>query len=64
MAHHPDVGRRVGFALVDAMADLHLLDPAPPGVGDLGRPDGFAERQVAGWARALGPRATRRRPAA
>ncbi len=50
MAHHPDVGRRVGMALVDAMADLHLLDPDAAGVGDLGRPDGFTERQISGWA--------------
>ncbi len=28
MAEHPDVGRRIGFALVDAMAELHGLDPA------------------------------------
>ena len=50
MAHHLDVGRRIGLALVDAMADLHLLDPVDAGVGDLGRPDGFTERQISGWA--------------
>jgi aminoglycoside phosphotransferase (APT) family kinase protein len=50
MARHPDIGRRIGFALVDAMADLHLLDPVDAGVGDLGRPDGFTERQISGWA--------------
>lgn len=44
-------GRRAGFALVDAMADLHRLDPAACDLGDLGRPEGFAERQVAGWAK-------------
>jgi aminoglycoside phosphotransferase (APT) family kinase protein len=49
MRHHPDVGRRVGLALVDAMAQLHLLDPDDCGLGDLGRPDGFVARQVAGW---------------
>ena len=49
MAHHDDVGRRMAFALVDAMAELHLLDPAAADLGDLGRPDGFAARQVAGW---------------
>ncbi|MET0579252.1 MAG: phosphotransferase, partial [Ilumatobacteraceae bacterium] len=27
MAHHPDVARRVSFARVDAMAELHQLDP-------------------------------------
>ena len=50
MTHHADVGRRIGLALVDAMADLHLLDPVDAGVGDLGRPDGFTERQISGWA--------------
>jgi len=49
MAHHRDVGRRVGLAAVDAMADLHRLDPTACGLGDLGRPDGFVARQVSGW---------------
>ena len=49
MAGHDDVGRRVSFALVDAMADLHLLDPAAAELSTLGRPDGFVERQVTGW---------------
>ena len=49
MAHHPDVGRRISFALVDAMADMHLLDPAANDLSDLGKPAGFAARQVAGW---------------
>jgi aminoglycoside phosphotransferase (APT) family kinase protein len=31
------------------MAELHLLDPAAAELGELGRPDGFAARQVAGW---------------
>jgi aminoglycoside phosphotransferase (APT) family kinase protein len=45
----PDIGRRLMFALTDAMADLHLVDPASCGLGDLGRPDGFVARQVSGW---------------
>ncbi len=49
MAAHVDVGRRVGHALVDALAELHLVDAEDVGLGDLGRPDGFVERQVAGW---------------
>ncbi len=49
MAHHQDVGRRVGFALVDNLSDLHLIDPAACDLSDLGRPEGFAARQVAGW---------------
>jgi aminoglycoside phosphotransferase (APT) family kinase protein len=47
----PDAGRRIGFAVVDALADLHLVDPAVGGLGDLGRPDGYLERQVRGWQR-------------
>lgn len=49
MAHHDDVGRRTGLALVDAMAELHLLDPAACGLGDLGKAEGFVTRQVRGW---------------
>jgi aminoglycoside phosphotransferase (APT) family kinase protein len=48
---HPDVGRRVAFALVEAMAELHALDPAACGLADLGRPDGFVDRQLDGWAK-------------
>jgi aminoglycoside phosphotransferase (APT) family kinase protein len=46
-----DVGRRIGLALVDAMAALHGLDPAACDLGDLGRPAGFVERQLDGWAK-------------
>jgi aminoglycoside phosphotransferase (APT) family kinase protein len=49
MAGARDAGRRVGFALADAMAELHLLDAAAIGLGDLGKPDGFVARQVSGW---------------
>jgi aminoglycoside phosphotransferase (APT) family kinase protein len=49
MADVPGVGRRIGFAVVDAMADLHLVDPASCDLADLGRPEGFVARQVAGW---------------
>jgi aminoglycoside phosphotransferase (APT) family kinase protein len=49
MAMHDDAARRIGFAVVDALADLHLLDPVAIGLGDLGKPDGFVERQVGGW---------------
>lgn len=54
MARHPDAARRIGFAVVDALADLHRVDPDACGLGDLGRPDGFLGRQVAGWRRRWG----------
>lgn len=46
-----DPGRRIGLAVVDALADLHLVDPVACGLGDLGRPHGYLERQVRGWQR-------------
>ncbi len=51
MRGHADVGCRVAFALVDAMADLHALDPKACDLADLGKPEGFIERQVNGWAK-------------
>lgn len=49
MATLPDAGRRIGFAVVDALADLHAVDPAAVGLDDLGRPEGFLARQLVGW---------------
>ncbi len=58
-----DAGRRIGFAVVDALADLHQVDHEACGLGDLGRPHGYLARQVSGWQRrwdavALGGRGT------
>ena len=49
MRWHAEIGRRIGLAVVDALAELHRLDPVAIELGDLGRPDGFVGRQVAGW---------------
>ena len=49
LASMPDAGFRVGLATVDALADLHLVDPSACDLADLGRPDGYLERQVRGW---------------
>jgi aminoglycoside phosphotransferase (APT) family kinase protein len=38
-------------ALAGALASLHALDPVALGLGDLGRPAGFADRQLGGWTR-------------
>ncbi|RBY85991.1 phosphotransferase family protein [Blastococcus sp. TF02A-26] len=35
--------------LVGTLADIHRLDPAAVGLGDLGRPEGFMARQVERW---------------
>ncbi len=49
LADLPEVGRRLGFAVIDAFADLALLDPAAVDLADLGKPEGFVARQVKGW---------------
>lgn len=41
--------RRLAERSVDALGALHLVDHEALGLGDLGKPDGFVERQVAGW---------------
>jgi aminoglycoside phosphotransferase (APT) family kinase protein len=49
MLHHKDLARRTSYALVDALGELHNVDPAAVDLSDLGKPTGFAERQVRGW---------------
>jgi len=49
MRNHADAPRRVGFAVVRALADLHQVDYTRIGLADLGRPDGFVARQLRGW---------------
>jgi aminoglycoside phosphotransferase (APT) family kinase protein len=47
----PGLQRRLAESLVDTLAELHLIDPASVGLDDLGKPEGFLARQVAGWTR-------------
>jgi aminoglycoside phosphotransferase (APT) family kinase protein len=46
----PEVARGLGLAFVDNLATLHGLDWRAAGLGDLGKPEGYVERQVRGWA--------------
>lgn len=45
----PAMRRRVGGALVDALADLHAVDLERSKLTHLGKPEGFVARQVRGW---------------
>ena len=49
----PGARPRIGHELVDALAELHLVDWEAAGLGDFGRPDTFTARQVARWTRQL-----------
>jgi aminoglycoside phosphotransferase (APT) family kinase protein len=49
LAVDPPLLRRMCEALVDQLAALHAVDVAAAGLADLGKPDGYARRQVEGW---------------
>ncbi|GMQ93196.1 MAG: phosphotransferase family protein [Acidimicrobiia bacterium] len=51
--------RAVAESLVDALCDLHTVDPDAVGLGGLGHPDGFVGRQIDGWSRRWAAAATR-----
>jgi len=45
----PDLARRMGLAFIENLAELHSIDFREIGLGELGRPEGYVERQVSGW---------------
>jgi aminoglycoside phosphotransferase (APT) family kinase protein len=45
----PEHARGLGVAFVDTLAALHALRPDEIGLGELGNPVGYVERQVTGW---------------
>ena len=49
MTLDPPNVRRICESFVDNLAKLHRIDYAAAGLGDLGRPEGYATRQVEGW---------------
>ena len=49
MAGVPGAALQIGYAMADALADLHLVDYQAIGLSALGRPDGFVRRQLEGW---------------
>jgi aminoglycoside phosphotransferase (APT) family kinase protein len=46
----PAYGARISRTLVDGLADLHRIDIVDSELIGIGRPEGFLERQVEGWA--------------
>jgi aminoglycoside phosphotransferase (APT) family kinase protein len=46
----PDYPRLVSEAFIDCLARLHAIDVSHKELRALGKPDGFLERQVRGWA--------------
>jgi aminoglycoside phosphotransferase (APT) family kinase protein len=50
-ADRPDAPRRMSEVLVDTLAAFHSVDYESIGLGDLGDPKGFIQRQIEGWYR-------------
>ena len=49
MALTPDVMRNLSLTFVENLATIHAIDYNAAGLGDLGKPQGYAMRQVRGW---------------
>lgn len=45
----PDTARRLSESFIDSLARLHSLEYQAIGLGDLGKPQGYVQRQVRGW---------------
>ena len=45
----PAIARRLSESFVDNLAVLHRLDYRAIGLADLGKPEGYLQRQVTGW---------------
>jgi len=58
-AGNADRQRSVAESIVDALADLHAIDPGAVDLASLGRPEGFVERQIEGWSKRWDAAATR-----
>ncbi len=46
----PTANRKLSEVVVDTLAEFHAVDPAAVQLQDLGKPEGFLQRQVRGWA--------------
>ncbi len=49
LAGRPEAGARLSQVLLETLVAIHGVDTAEIGLGELGRPDGFLARAVAGW---------------
>src|SRR5262249_11998424 len=45
----PETLRTLHSTLVDNLARIHAIDYVAGGLGDLGKPEGYVQRQVTGW---------------
>lgn len=51
LENSPELQREVCASFIRNLAELHALDYKKIGLGELGKPEGYARRQVEGWTR-------------
>ena len=49
LGEQPQTFRAISEGFIDALAALHAVDYEANGLGSFGRPEGFLQRQIAGW---------------
>ena len=54
--------RAIGSRMIEVLSALHAVDPPQVGLGDLGRPDGYLERQLRRWSKQVEQSKTRDLP--
>ena len=54
LSYTPEQARRLCLNLIDTLIQLHTLDYEQAGLSDLGKPQGYVERQVGGWCERFG----------
>lgn len=47
----PEVMRRLSETFVENLVEIHEVDYAAAGLGELGQPEGYVSRQIEGWTR-------------
>lgn len=51
MIPDPTIMSGIASSLIETFSDLHAVDYKAVGLGEMGRPEGYVERQVSGWTR-------------
>ena len=46
---NPALMQTIAHSLIDALVELHQIDVDEAGLGDLGKAEGYVERQITGW---------------
>jgi aminoglycoside phosphotransferase (APT) family kinase protein len=58
-----ELARQMSTALIDNLAALHAVDYRAAGLDELGKPEGYVQRQVAGWTKRYAQAQTSQVPA-